>query len=185
MSSQSRTNQQQQTTQNQSQTQSSSGSSGFSGANTFDFLTPPDTEDIRRQRGFQFQHDPRVGNAFSRQRRMLHESYGNPFGANTTQSLRDAALRAGDEDSAQNEAQAYREESHGLQGLQYGQLSDVANLTRPQLVQTGQSGTSHEDSHATGTSSGTASGTGTTTQSQPLLPGLIQGASGVGSALIM
>lgn len=115
----------------------------------------------------------------------------NPMGANTTQGLRDAILRASDEDSTQNEAQALREESHGLQGLQYGQLADVANLTRPQMVQTGQSGSSTEtntgstSSTSTGTSSGTASGSGSTTQSTPLLPGLIQGASGVGSALIM
>lgn len=173
MSSNSRTNSQQQQTQNQSQNQS------FSGTNTFDFLTPPDTADIAAQRNFQFQSDPRIGNAFSRNRRNAAESFNNPLGANTTAGLRDATLRASNEDSAQNEAQAYREENYSRQGLDYARLADVAALTQPRMVQTSQSGTS------TGTSSGTSVGSGTTTQSQPLLPGLIQGASGVGSALIM
>lgn len=126
--------------------------------------------------GFQFEHDPRIGNAFSRQRTAAHESFHNPMGGFTTPALRQSILRASDEDSTQNEAQANMNENFGFQGMKYGQLYDQANLKRPNTVQTG----------GTTNSSGTSSGTSTTQVQQPFdFNSIIQGGAGIGNALIM
>lgn len=139
--------------------------------NTYGYQTPPDTSDIAAVRGFQFSHDPRVPYSFARAMERARDTYANPLGANTTQAIRDASLRATSEDLGQQEAQAYAEEGRSLQGLDFARLMDVANLTQPRLVQTG----------GTSTSSGTA-------QSQSgggLLNPLIQGGSAIGSALLL
>lgn len=127
-------------------------------------------------RGHQFATDPRIGHAFARSRTNAHESYNNPLGGYSTPQLRDAALRASDADSSQEEAQAYREESYGRNALEYAQKADVAAITAPRLVQTAQEGTS--------SGSGTSSSSGTGSQQQPLAPAIISGASGMGAALL-
>lgn len=124
-------------------------------------------------RDFQFTADPRVPYAFGKARSNIAESYNNPLGGNMTAGLRDAQLRASYEDLGQQEGQALREENYARQGLQYAQRADVANMTQPRMVQTGQAGSS----------SGTSSGN--TVQSQGALPSIIQGGSAVGSALLM
>lgn len=155
----------QQTTQTQNQS--------YSGTNTYGFMTPPDTADVAAMRGFQFSADPRVPFAFGKARQGIAESYNNPLGGNVTPALRDAQMRASFEDIGQQEAQALREENYARQGLDYARTADVANMTQPRMVQTSQSGNS----------SGTSSGN--TVQSQGALPGIIQGGSAVGSALLM
>lgn len=150
------------------QTQSTSSTS----ANTYGYTTPPDTADMEALRTHEFTHDPRIPYAFARQRQNMASSYANPLGGATTPQLRDAALRAGYEDSAQNEAQALREESHGLQGLQYAAKQSLAGMTAPRLIQTG----------------GTSSGTGTSTIQQPFMDSLnpfVQGGASLGSAAIL
>lgn len=140
-------------------------------------MTPPDTADIEAMRGFTFDADPRVPYTFAKARQNIGESYNNPLGGNMTAGLRDAQLRASYEDLGQQEAQALREESHARQGLNYAKLADVATMTQPRMVQTGQAGTS------SGTSTGNSSGT--QVQQNSLLPSLIQGGSAVGGALLM
>lgn len=154
-----------QTTQTQNQS--------YNGTNTYDWMTPPDTADIANMRDFQFGADPRVPYTFAKTRSNVAESYNNPTGAYSTPALRDAALRASYEDIGQQEGQALREENYARQGLEYAKRADVASLTQPRMVQTGQSGNS----------SGT--NTGNTVQSQGALPAIIQGGSAVGSALLM
>src|SRR5688500_3604924 len=120
----------------------------------------PGTADIAAQRNFQFGSDPRIGYAFARSRKNAAESFANPLGGYTTPQLRDAMLRAGDADSSQQEAQAYAEESHARQGLEYARRADLAQLTAPRLVTRGNSGRS------SGTSTGASSSSGTSTGSQ-------------------
>lgn len=165
----------------QQQQQNSTQSGQFNNVNTYGWEMTPDTADIAAQRGFQFQADPRIGHTFARGRSQARESFHNPLGGYTTPQLRDQILRASDEDSTQQEAQAYREENYGRQALDYARLADVAALTQPRLTQQGSSGSS------TGTASGTSSGTGssTSTQSQSPINSIIQGGSAIGSALIM
>lgn len=151
----------------QTQTQQQS----FNNQASYGWQQTPDTKDIEALRGFQFQADPRIPYTFARQRQQLHESYHNPMGGYSTPQIRDAALRAGDEDSSQNEAQAYREENFGRQALEYGKLGQVASLTAPRLTQTG--------------SSGTGSGSSTIVQQESPLNSIMQGAAGMGSALLM
>lgn len=137
--------------------------------NTYGYQTPPSTPDIDAVRGFQFSHDPRVPYSFGRAMERARDTYANPLGANTTQAIRDASLRATSEDLGQQEAQAYAEEGRALQGLDFARLMDVANLTQPRLVQTG----------GTTTSQGTAQSGG------GLLNPLVQGGSAIGSALLL
>lgn len=145
----------------------------YSGQNTYGWEVPPDTADIAAQRGFQFQKDPRISHAFAKAANRMSDTYANPLGGYTTPQLRDAVMRTGTEDLAQQEAQAGAEENYSRQALDYAKLADVAAMTQPRLVQQGQSGTS----------SGTA--TGTTTQTQSPLGSIISGGSGIASALIM
>lgn len=155
----------QQTTQTQNQS--------YSGASTYGWQTPPDTEDIDAMRDFQFSADPRVPYTFARARQNIGESFNNPMGANTTQAIRDATLRASYEDLGQQEAQALREENYARQGLEFAKRADVAAMTQPRMVETSRSGTS----------SGTSAGN--TVQSQGALPGITSGGSTVGAALLM
>jgi hypothetical protein len=160
-------------TQNTTQTQNQA----FNNANTYGWMTPPDTEDIGRMRDFEFTADPRVGYSFARTRRNIGDTYANPMGSYTTPALRDAMMRVNLEDIGQEEAQALREENYARQGLDYARRADVAAMTQPRMVQTGGSGTS------SGTSTG--SGTNTTVQTQSPWNSILQGGSAISSALIM
>lgn len=155
------------------QTTQQTQNQSYSGTNQFDWMTPPDTADVQALRGFKFSADPRVPYSFARTRQNIGATYDSPTSAYSHPAVRDAALRASYEDLGQQEAQALREEDYSRQGLNYAQLADVAGMTQPRMVQTGQSGTS----------SGTSSGT--TVQSQSPLASIIQGGSAVGSALLM
>ena len=155
----------QQTTQTQRQ--------AYNNTSTYGWQAPPDTADIAAMRNFQFSADPRVPYSFARTRANVGATYDNPNSAYNTPALRDAAMRASYEDIGQQEAQALREENYTRQGLDYARIADVAGMTQPRAFQTSSSGTS----------SGTSSGN--TVQSQGALPGIIQGGSAVGSALIM
>lgn len=151
-----------------SSTNSSTTRGTTSGTSTYSRAPGASSFDIDAMREHEFSTDPRIGYAFARNRRNARESFQNPMGGYTTPQLQDRMLAASDEDSTQQEAQAYREESHGRNALEYARDADVAAMTAPPLVQTGQ----------TGTMSGTGS------QQQSLMPGIVAGASGMGAALL-
>lgn len=134
----------------QSQQQASTTTS----SNTFGQVSPLDDPRYAAAVGdlgkFQFQNDPRIGYTYGRQRQQAHESFADPRGGFTTPQLERQMLNAGDADSAQQEAQAYREENYGKQGLEFGKLEDIAQLSAPRTVQTG--GTSNSSGTSTGTS---------------------------------
>ena len=155
----------QDTTQTQSQT--------YSGTNTYGWQTPPDTADVQALRGFQFTADPRVPYSFARTRQNIGATYDSPTSAYSNPAVRDAAQRAQFEDLGQQEAQALREEDYSRQALNYAQKADVANMTQPRMVQTGQAGSS------------SGSGTSNTVMRDSPINSIIQGGSAVGSALLM
>lgn len=155
----------------QQQTQQQSQS--FANTNTYGWLTPPETADTTAMRDFEFGQDPRLSYNFARAAQRLRDTYNNPMGGYTTPQLRDARLRAGYEDLAQEEGQAIREDSYARQGLDYARTVDVAQMTQPRMAQTSSSGSSSGNS------------SGTITQQQSPLNSIIQGGSAIGSALIM
>ena len=155
------------------QTQTQQQNTNFANTTAYDWMTPPDTADISAVRDFQFQHDPRISYNFARAAQRIDDTYRNPLGGASTPQIRDASRRASHEDLAQEEAQALREESQGLQGLDYARRVDVAGMTQPRLAQTSSSGTSSGTSNIQGTSS------------QNPLGSIISGGSGIAGALIM
>ena len=164
------------TTTKQDTTSTGTGTS----TNTFGTFSPMDdpryADAVDDLGGFQFQHDPRIGNTFSRQRQSAHDSFQNPMGGFTSPALRQSILRASDEDSAQNESQAYMNENFGFQGMKYGQLHDQATMKRPNVVQTG----------GTTSTSGSSSGSGTSQVQQPFdFNSILQGGASIGSAALM
>jgi hypothetical protein len=145
----------------------------------------PDTPDISRLRDFEFASDPSSPYRFARARQDLDRITNNPYGAYTTPAVRDAQMRTGSMNLTQQAGQTAAEENAVLRGLQYGQRSNVAQLTAPRLVQTGttSSGSNQETNTgstsgnstelnagtssgtSSGSSTGTATGTGTSQQS--------------------
>ncbi len=145
--------------------------------------------DIDALRDFDFSSDPRIGYTFARAMQRNQDSYANPLGANTTPGLRDATLRAGNEDLAQQAAQAYAVENYGRQGQQYQQRYDVARMTAPRIEETSTTSTATGESsgETSGTSNTSGSGTGVQSTS-PGTAGYIQsgiaGAATVGAAML-
>jgi hypothetical protein len=132
-------------------------------------MTPPDTEDIQSLRGWQPQVNPGLSYSFGRARQALKNQFANPLGADSSAASRDAAIYAGEEDLAQQEAQAYRDAYSDVNQQEGVKRTTLAGMTRPQLVGTG----------STGSSSGKSAGT--TIESDPL-GGIAQGLSVAGMA---
>jgi hypothetical protein len=138
-------------------------------ANTYGYMTPPDTGDISALRDFKFEHNPAIPYMYANARNKLESSYNSPTGGYTNPQIRDAQIRAGSRGLAQDESQALREENTGFQGMQFGQKQAVAGMTAPRLVNTG----------------GTTKGDSTTTLQQPFdWNSIIQGGASIGSAFI-
>lgn len=168
-----------QQTQTQNHNQATTSNQSFNNTNVYDWLNPPDNDDVRAVRGFQFQVDPSIGYAFGSARNQIANSFSSPIGGYYSPQIKDRVLRSSLSDLAQREGQIRSEANNNLQGQRFNQAVTVAGMTAPRLVQTGSSGSST----GTGTSSGTgsSSGSGTTTQSGGLLEAMllsgVQGAS--------
>lgn len=106
----------------------------------YDWKMTPDTADITAFRNFQPQADPSQGFRFARQRQGFLNTFQNPLGSYTTPELREQVTRSGLEEIGQNEQQVMRESQFDLNRLKMGQLGDLASLTRPQLVNTKETG---------------------------------------------
>lgn len=144
-------------------------SQDYQGVNTFDWKTTPDTPDIQAVRDFKITADPRIPYLYGSAKRNIAGTYRNPLGANQTAATRDAGQRTQFADLAQSEAEASNESYQGTQGARFGQKLSVAQMTAPRLVQSGQSGSQ--------------SGTQTVTKSP--FDTIMEGAAGMGSALLM
>lgn len=135
-------------------TSTNAGTQAGSTMNTFGQITPEDTPDIQSFRDFKYQADPSQPYVFARAHENLHNSHENPYGAYTTPAIREAALRTGDMNLTQMQGQQSAQENAQLNNMQANQKAALADLTKPQTVQTG------------GTYSGTSSGSGTGTSQQ-------------------
>jgi hypothetical protein len=141
-------------------------------ANTYGFQTPPSTPDTSAYRDqinkAYDSPDPSIGYSFAGARQRIGDRYGNnPFGADYSPEVRDAAQYAGVSDLDQAQGQALREDSFNRKNAKVGALGGLAGLTAPQLVQTG----------------GTM--TGTQTQSGGMLGQILGAGAGIGSAALM
>ena len=169
-------------TQQQQAQQNQASSGNFSNTANYDWKTAPDTEDTSAYRAWRPQIDQGIGTQYESAKNRLSSSFVNPLGGYATPQMRDAQLRTGMRNLNQDEAQAFRSSYNDVNSQRGNQLAGLAALTRPQLVNTGNSGT--YGSTSTGSSSGTMSGTGTTTQSGNLLGDLIGGGAMIGSSAI-
>lgn len=141
----------------------------YQGSNTYGYSPGAQSADIDAVRDFQITANPRIPYAYGSAKRNIASTYKNPLGANQTRSTRDAGLRTQFADLAQSESEATNEDYANTQGARFMQKMNVAQMTAPRFVQTGQSG----------------SQSGTQTVSQSPFDTIMQGASTVGSALIM
>jgi hypothetical protein len=133
--------------------------------NTYQYLQPPDTQDIKDLRSMDIQEDPGIGHQFALLKENVHNSYMNPLGAYTTPDVREKQLRATDMDINQQETQAHRVGQYDVNQQRIGKQTGLAALTAPKLAQTG--------------------GTQTTTQSGDILGQIIGAGAQVGSAALM
>lgn len=161
-------------TANTQSTQSQSGSNQQNFTNQYGWEQNPGSEDITALRGYREQLDPSIAHNYSRRQSNLRNSFQNPLGQYTTPAMRDATLRSHEGELEQEYGQAQREGYSDMQRRTGQRLTGLASLTAPNMVSTGGS--------QTGTYSGTGSGTGQTSQSEPLLPGIIQAGASVGAA---
>jgi len=150
----------------QTTTQSGSQNSNYANTNTFDWKTAPDTQDTQAFRDWRPQIDPGLGYQYETAKQKLASSFNSPMGGYVTPQMRDAQLRTGMRNLNQDEAQAFRQGYADVNSQRGTQLGALAALTRPQLVQTGSSGTA----------SGTSTGNSTTVQSGGFLGDLALGA---------
>jgi len=126
--------------------------------NQYDYMAPPDTEDIERLREWTPTVNPGISYSFGRARQALKNQFANPLGADAPAAVRDAAIYAGEGDIAQQEAQAYRE-AYGDVNQQEGvKRTSLAGMTRPQLVGT----------RTTSSTSGRSAGTNVESGGDPL-----------------
>lgn len=103
-------------------------------------IVPQDTPDIQRLRGQQFQVDPTIAANFGDAKNRLEETYGSPQGGYASQPMREKMVRSGTRQLAQDAAVATRAGEYDVNRLNYGRNLAVAGMTRPEIVQTGSTG---------------------------------------------
>lgn len=138
-------------------------SQSYNNSTSYGWQTPPESADVAALRGFKFQADPSIGNAFGSAKNQIANSFNNPIGGLYSGNMRDSILRSSLSDLSQKEAMARGEANSALQGQRFGQAATVASMTAPRLVTTG--------------SSGSGTGQSTAVQSGGLLESLIGGAA--------
>lgn len=139
----------------------------FESNKEYDWKMTPDTQDITAFRNMDIQDDPSQPFRFARQRQDFLNTFQNPLGSYTTPELREQMTRSGLAEIGQNEGQAMRERQFDKNRLQLGRAGDLASLTRPQLVNTKDSGYQTQQK-----------------QSGGLLNSIIGGAATVGAAFV-
>lgn len=137
--------------------------------NTYGYMTPSNTPDINAYRDTvntaYDTPDPNIPFAFAQARDQANNRFDNPFGADYSPEVRDAAKYANNNSLDQAQGQALREDTFNRKIGKVGAQGALAGLTAPQLVQTG--------------------GNSTTTQSGGLAQQLIGAGASIGSAAIM
>jgi hypothetical protein len=148
-------------------------SQNYANTNTYSQIAPEDTADIKAFRDFRPQTDPGLAAQYGNAKNQLTSSFNNPLGGYATAGMRDAQQRTGLRNLNQDESQAFRSGAYDQNQQRLGQVSSLAALTAPRLVQSGSSG------------SGNMTGSSTQVQSGDLLGQLIGAGSQVGSAALL
>jgi len=112
----------------------------FEDKKEYQFMEPPDTADTKAYRDWNPERDPSRPYQFARQRRDILNLYNNPLGAYTTPELKEQMTKSALEENAQQEGQSALEENAQFNAMKGGQLSDMAKIKSPQLVNTKSSG---------------------------------------------
>lgn len=113
--------------------------------NTYEYVptpvTPAVTEAQTVAQDMRKTVNPRIRSAYAGMRQQQNESFDNPFGAYTTQAVRDASKRNSDLSLHQQEAQALTEADYMANATDFERQMALAQLTAPKLVQTGGTST--------------------------------------------
>jgi hypothetical protein len=102
----------------------------------------PDTPDIIAARQNRAQIDPSIGARLGEKERQLQSTFDNPMGGYTTPQIRDAVMRSGQRELAQQAGQQTREGAYDVNRLNQSRNLALAGLTRG------------EDTSSTGTATG-------------------------------
>lgn len=105
-------------------------------------IAPQETADTQAIRDWKPQSDPSIGYAYSRALGNIRNSFGNPLGADTPASVREAIERNAYGELGQQEAQTRSEEAFRNNMVNLEKLQYLDQRTRPQLVQSGGAGNS-------------------------------------------
>jgi hypothetical protein len=109
--------------------------------NTYNYMTPPSTPDTsayREQIAKSYDTpDPSIPYAFSNARNQIKDRFSNPFGADYSSEVQDAAKYAGNSALDQAQGQAMREDQFNRANAKVSAQGGLAGLTAPNLVQTG------------------------------------------------
>lgn len=81
--------------------------------------------------------NPMIRGNFAAARRNLKDSFTNPLGAHTTAAIRDATIRSGNQELDQQENLALSNAEFQANQADWERSMGMAQLTKPQLVQTG------------------------------------------------
>jgi hypothetical protein len=138
----------------------------------YDFKTAPDTADTSALRDMKFQIDPTIGYRASSAARRIGSQYSNALGPYSTASSRASMGRSAEMDLNQQSGEQFREGAFDANNQRLQQKMALAQMNRPQLVQTAQSG------NQTGTNIGTS------TTSSPWYNTIVNGAIQMGSAAL-
>lgn len=134
-------------------------------------MPPPDTRDTTAYRdsinNAYDTADPSIAYSFNNQRNKIKDRYDNPFGADYSPEVADAAKYAGTNELDQAQGAALQADAFNRKNAKVSALGGVAGLTAPNLVQTG----------------GTMNGT--TTQSGGMLGSILGAGASIGSAALL
>lgn len=136
----------QNTTQNQTQSFNNRSTTNWG------YMTPPDTPDVQRLRGQEFEVDPTISYRVGGALRRMRDRFNNPLGPYMTASQREAIARGEERELMQTGGQQFREGQFDVNRQNYARNLAVAGMTAPQLVQQGS------ESSGTGTMQGTSTG---------------------------
>ena len=103
---------------------------------TYNYAPPVQSADIDALRTMKASTNPSIPFEYAKRREMVDNEWSNPFGAAGSPAAQAAARRVTNNSLAQDEAQATAESQYNADQQNYARASGVAELTRPQLVQT-------------------------------------------------
>ena len=108
---------------------------------TYGNIPVVDTPDIIAARADKPQIDPSIGYRLGEKERQLQDSFASPTGGYVTGQIRDAILRSGQRNLAQQAGEQAREGQFDVNRLNQSKNLALAGLTRGQIAQTGTTST--------------------------------------------